>query len=121
MQQILLILGGISLIGASFILMRRVHEIRTDGVSGIHNHDVYWPFNAIWRFVRETATNIFHKIYNYSEPYLHKWIGIIAARMFKISSWASYHFLRIYNLVHGKGNGESTKKAFDMTSSAKRD
>lgn len=106
MQQFLLVLAGVSFLGASFILFRRVHEIRTEGVMGEHHHDVYWPFNAIWRSFKYAAIRIFKNAYDLSEPYLHKVISILAARSFKITSWASYHFLRIYNLVNGKGDAQ---------------
>ena len=120
MQQFLLVLAGISFLGASFLLLRRVHEIRTDGVSIMHHHDIYWPFNAIWRFLKETTLRIFKNIYDFFEPHLHKWIGIIAARSFKITYWASYHFLRIHNLVNGRGDAQ-IKRVSDIKPLLKKD
>lgn len=99
----LLITSGISFLGTSFILLRRVHENRIAGVSGEHVFDAYWPFNVMWGYVCKTVKNLLNRIYSFARPHFEHIVGTVASKMYMITSAISHQFLQLSNLIHGKG------------------
>ena len=108
----------ISFLGASFILIKRVHENRIIGISGDNAYDPYWPFSVIWLYIYDSGKKLFLIIYSFLAPYLQNWIGIVASKLYKLTLSASHHFLQLSNLIHGKG---SLKKNTGNTSLFIRD
>ncbi|HRY62260.1 MAG TPA: hypothetical protein P5056_00585 [Candidatus Paceibacterota bacterium] len=93
----------ISFFGALYVLVRRVHENRTVGVSGDHSHDAYWPLNVIWSYVRGIVRKVYLIVHNLLAPHIEKAIGLAASKLYRFTSSASHQFLQLSNMVHGKG------------------
>ena len=113
-----LITSGISFLGASFILLRRVHENRIVGVPGDHKYDAYWPFNVIWNYTYKKIKGVVVSLKEIIAPHLAKGLANFASKFYKITSSVSHEILHISNLVHGKG---SLKKNTGTTSLFIRD
>lgn len=93
----------ISFFGTLYVVVRRVHENRTVGIPGDHSRDAYWPLNVIWYHLSVILKKVYVVIHNFLAPYVEKWIGLVASRLYRFTSSASHQFLQLSNMVHGKG------------------